>query len=183
MAFPSALFERSRATLIVLLALLIAGVVAFNVMPIQAEADIDAPLLTVTLKQTGIRAEDADRLLVRPVAQQLRTVAGVKELRSSAYAGGATIMLEFETPLIFGTPYDSARALALVRERLDLARADLPPAAKIPELQQVNPGRFPLLFVVLSGDVPDARLLRYARVLRNKLRALPAVADVRSALS
>jgi multidrug efflux pump len=175
--FARIMFDRTRAILVVLIAVLAAGVVTFYEIPKQAEPEIDLPTLTVVLAQTGLRAVDADRLLVNPVARKLRTVAGVKELRSMAYAGGATITLEFETPLIFGTPFDSVRALAAVRERLEAAEADLPTEAKVPRLQQLAPQLTPLVTLALFGPLSEAGRLQHARALRDQLRALPVVAD------
>ena len=60
----------------------------------------------------------------KSIEPKLRSIEGVKEVRSSAYTGGANIILEFDAG------FDSSRALYEVRERVDIGKADLPPDTK-----------------------------------------------------
>ena len=73
MSMSTALFNRWRATLTCLLVLLALGLVSVYEIPKQAEPDIDIPIVRISIQQTGIHAQDADRLLVRPMAQSALT--------------------------------------------------------------------------------------------------------------
>ena len=72
------------------------------------------------LSQRGISPEDAERLLLRPMETQLKSVANVKEMRSTAFEGGGYVLLEFEAG------FNSDEALADVRAKVDDAKRDLP---------------------------------------------------------
>src|SRR5215813_9159070 len=79
----------ARLTIATLLFLLVAGLVAYVTIPKEAEPDVKVPIIYVQLSQRGISPEDAERLLLRPVETQLKSVGNVKEMRATAFQGGA----------------------------------------------------------------------------------------------
>ena len=87
--------SRSRAVLVGLFVLLIAGAVAYQGIPKEAQPDVDFPYISVAVVLEGVSAEDAERLLVRPLEQQLRNIEGIKEMVASATEGRALVTLEF----------------------------------------------------------------------------------------
>src|SRR6202008_3359247 len=86
----------ARLTVATLLFLLLAGAVAYVTIPKEAEPDVRIPIIFVQLSQRSISPEDSERLLLRPVETQLKSVAHIKEMRSTAYEGGGYVLLEFE---------------------------------------------------------------------------------------
>ena len=46
--------------------------------------------------QNGISAEDSERLLVKPIEDEVKSIEGIKEVRSTAYSGGGNVLLEFD---------------------------------------------------------------------------------------
>ncbi|MDH3810331.1 MAG: efflux RND transporter permease subunit, partial [Gammaproteobacteria bacterium] len=121
----------------------------------------------------GISPEDSERLLVRPMEQELRSIEGVKEMTASAYEGGANVQLEFDAGI------DTKQALQDVREKVDLAQAKLPGETDEPTVQEVKMSRFdPMLVLNLAGNVPERSLTRIAKNLKEKLEALTGVLEV-----
>src|SRR5436190_178434 len=167
----------ARLTIAVLLFLLGAGLVAYVTIPKEAEPDVRIPIIYVQLSQRGISPEDAERLLLRPVETQLKSVGNVKEMRSTAFEGGGFVLLEFEAG------FDSKSALADVRAKVDQAKHDLPREVDEPQVQEVNLSLYPVLVVGLSGDVPERTLLRIARAAKNAIEQAPGVlsAELRGA--
>src|SRR5262249_57620967 len=80
--------SHARLTIATLLFLLSAGLVAYVTIPKEAEPDVRIPIIYVQLSQRGISPEDSERLLLRPVETQLKSVGNVKEMRSTAFEGG-----------------------------------------------------------------------------------------------
>jgi multidrug efflux pump len=169
--------NHARLTIATLIFLLIAGAVAYVTIPKEAEPDVRIPIIFVQLTQRGISPEDSERLLLRPVETQLKSVGNVKEMRSTAYEGGGYVLLEFEAG------FDSKAALADVRAKVDTAKHDLPRDVDEPQVQEVNLSLYPVLVVGLSGDVPERTLLRIARSAKNALEQAPGVlsAELRGA--
>src|SRR5690349_8836707 len=169
--------EHSRLTLATLAFLLLAGLLAYVTIPKEAEPDVKIPIIYVQLSQRGISPEDSERLLLRPVETQLKSVGNVKEIRATAFEGGGFVLLEFEAG------FDSKAALAHVRAKVDQAKHDLPKDVDEPPVQEVNLSLYPVLVVALAGDVPERTLLHIARNLKSAVEQVPGVlsAELRGA--
>src|SRR5262249_11150351 len=161
--------SHARLTIATLVFLLVAGLVAYVTIAKEAEPDVRIPIIYVQLTQRGISPEDSERLLLRPVETQLKSVGNVKEMRSTAFEGGGFVLLEFEAG------FDSKTALADVRAKVDDAKRDLPKDADEPSVKEVNLSLYPVLVVALSGDVPERTLLRIARAAKNTIEQVPGV--------
>ena len=158
---------RSRTVVLTLLVVLIGGVVAYMTIPKEAEPDIEIPIVYVSIDHEGISPEDAERLLVRPMEQELRSIEGVKEMTANAYEGGANVQLEFDAGI------DTKRALQDVREKVDLAQAKLPGETEEPTVNEVKMSRFdPMLVLNLAGNVPERTLTTIAKNLKEKTRGI-----------
>ncbi|MFQ6024201.1 MAG: efflux RND transporter permease subunit [Acidiferrobacterales bacterium] len=168
----NAAIARARPVLLVLALILVAGAVATQTIPKEAAPDIAIPVIYVSIPHDGISPEDAERLLVRPMEKELRSIEGLKELRAKAAQGSANMILEFEAG------FDSEKALTDVREKVDTAKAELPADTSEPTISEVNVALFPILVVTLYGDAPERMLVAKARDLRDKLEALPSVQEV-----
>jgi multidrug efflux pump len=171
-ALIEAAVAHARTVIATLVLILIAGTYAFVSIPKEADPDINIPLIYVSMSHEGISPEDAERLLIRPMEEQLRGIEAVKEMRATAYEGGANVVLEFDAG------FDADQALSDVREKVDLAKPDLPEESEEPIVSEVNFSLFPVLVVTLSGAVPERTLLALARRLRDDIEAIPSVLDV-----
>jgi len=169
--------SHARLTLSTLAFLLVAGLIAYQTIPKEAEPDVKVPIIYVQLTQRGISPEDAERLLIRPVETQLKSVSNVKEMRATGYEGGGYVLLEFEAG------FNSDAALADVRAKVDQAKHDLPRDADEPSVQEVNLSLYPVLVVTLAGSLPERTLLRIAREAKNQIEQQPGVlkAELRGA--
>ena len=165
--------SRSRTVLLSLAVVLIGGFVAYTSIPKEAEPDIEIPVVYVSITFDGISPEDSERLLVRPMEQELRSIEGIKEMTANAYEGGANVQLEFDAGI------DTDKALQDVREKVDKAKAEIPSEAEEPTVNEVKMSRFdPMLVLNLAGDVPERTLTTIARNLKEKLEGLSGVLEV-----
>ncbi len=171
MSLIDAGLNRSRTVLATLVLLLIAGAFSFNAIPKEAEPDVNIPIIYVSMHHEGISPEDAERLLVRPMEAEMRSIEGVKELRATSYLGGGNVILEFEAG------FNPDTAMGDVREKVDLVRPNLPTDTDEPTVNEVNLSLFPVLVVTLSGDVPERTLMRLARDLQDAVEATPEVLE------
>lgn len=164
--------KRSRPVLLILCLILVAGTVSYITIPKEADPDIAIPIIYVSISHEGISPEDAERLLIRPMENKLQNIEGVKEMRSTAVEGNASIVLEFDAG------FDSDTALTDVREKVDLAKTDLPAESDEPSVNEVNIALFPVLVVNLYGDISERLMVKTARDLRDQLESLPGVLEV-----
>lgn len=167
-----AAIDRSRTTLLTLFFLTLGGIAAFQAIPREANPDVTIPMIYISMTLEGISPEDAERLLVRPMEQELRSLEGVKEMRGTASEGHASVMLEFDAG------FDPDTALQDVREKVDTARSKLPREADEPRVNEINVSLFPVLSVGLSGPLSERELITVARGLQDAIEAIPEVLEV-----
>ena len=124
--------ERTRTMMSVLAAIVFAGLASYSAIPIEMDPDVPIPIVVVTILHEGISPEDSERLLVRPMELELRSLEGVEELDAYAGEGSATIVVEFDTK------FDQDQALVDVREAVNMAKAKIPSTAEEPIIREVS---------------------------------------------
>ena len=167
-----AAFTRPRTILVGLLAILIAGAMSYAGISKEAEPDVSFPTIYVSMVHQGISPEDAVRLLIKPMEQELRSLEGLKEMRSTAAEGYGSIKLEFESG------FDPDAAVDDVRVRVDMAKPELPDETEEPTVQEVNIALLPMMVVNLYGDVSERTLVAIARDLKDRLESITAVLEL-----
>lgn len=163
--------RNARLTISVLIFLILAGAFAYQSIPKEAEPDVAIPIIYVSLAYQGISPEDSERLLLRPVETRMKSLKGVKEMRSAAYQGGGFVLIEFDPS------QDLSTALDDVRNKVNDAKRELPQGAEEPTVTEVNVSEFPVMVVTLSGHVPERTLTAAARRLRDRIEEVPGVLE------
>ncbi len=163
---------RARMVLAFIILSIIAGGYAYTTLPKEGAPDIDIPALFVTVVYPGISAEDAERLLVKPLETAMSEVSGLKKMSSTAAEGFGGIALEFE----FG--WDKSATLADVRAKLSDAENSMPDGVASTTINEINFSEFPIIIVALSGAVPERKLLQVAKELQSSLESLAPILEV-----
>ena len=171
-ALIEAAFSRKRSVILMLLFLFLCGSIAYITIPKEAEPDITVPIIYVSISHDGTSPEDAERLLVRPMEKELKSIEGIKELRSTSQEGHASVILEFYAG------FDNKKALNDVRVKVDAAKALLPHDTKEPTVHEINLALFPVITVSLSGPLPESALIQLAKKLKDKVEGIPNVLKV-----
>ncbi len=168
-----AALSRSRTMMSLLILILIAGVMTYVTIPKESSPDITIPIIYVSVGHQGISPDDAERLLVRPIEQELRSIEGVKEMSATASEGHASVTLEFNVGI------DLNKAMSDVRDAVDLAKPKLPADSDEPTVNEVTlASEQPVLSVVLYGTVPERTIVQIGRIIRDKLESYRQVLEV-----
>ena len=161
-----------RRTIVFLMAIIISiGSLTYINIAKDAEPDIDIPFIYITVPHQGISPEDSERLIVRPLENQLKTIEGIEEMNGSASNGFGSVLLEFDIN------FDKDKALGDVREKVDMVKSKLPQDAEEPIVLEFNMAELPTIVVSLSGDVPDRTLFYHAKRLQTKLESIPGILE------
>nr|WP_084722120.1 efflux RND transporter permease subunit [Photobacterium aquae] len=172
-ALIDAAIHRSRTILTLLVLILAAGLITYKLIPKESNPDITIPIIYVSVSHQGISPSDAERLLVRPLEKELRSIENVKEMTSTASEGHASVTLEFNA----GS--DINIALTDVREAVDLAKSRLPEDSDEPTVNEVSLASVsPVLSMVLYGTVPERTTIQIARELKDQLEAFKQILEV-----
>ncbi|MBK5912565.1 MFS transporter [Rhodothalassium salexigens] len=172
-AIIAAAIEYKRLVMTLLVLVLVAGLWGYDRIPKENNPEVQVPFFSVTLTHTGISPEDAERLLIKPMEKELKTLEGLKEMVATGYEGGASISLEF---LIEADP---DVALAEIREKVDLARSDLPDETEEPVVEEYFAADQPVVEIVLSGALPERELVALARDLKDRIEGIPMVVEAK----
>ena len=133
----SALFiRRPVATTLLSLALLLAGSVAYSILPVASLPDVDFPVIGVGAGLPGGSPETMASAVATPLERQFGRIAGVNQMTSSSSLGSASVTLQFD----LNRNIDAAARD--VQAAINAARSQLPvvPSAES-QLPQGQPGR------------------------------------------
>ena len=162
----------ARRTVVFLMVIVISiGLLTYINIAKDAEPDIDIPFIYIGVAHQGISPEDAERLIVKPLENQLKTIEGLEDMMATAVNGFGSVLLEFDIK------FDKDKALGDVREKVDMVKSKLPSDAEEPVVLEFNMAEMPTLVISLSGDIPDRTLFYHAKKLQTKIEAIPGVLE------
>lgn len=163
----------NRISVLVLLVLVaVMGIVSYLTIPKENFPSINVPNIFVVTVYPGVSPEDMESLVTRKLEDELSNISDIKKMTSSSAEGFSNINLEFEPSV------DIEDALQKVREKVDLAKPELPEDAEEPTVQEINFAEFPIMNVNLSGKYDEVILKDIAEDLQDKIEAIPSVLGV-----
>lgn len=164
---------KNRISVMVLVLLIaVMGIVSYLTIPKESFPSITVPNIFVVTVYPGVSPEDMESLVTRKLEDELGGISEVKTMTSTSSEGYSNINLEFDTNV------DIEDALQKVREKVDLAKPELPEDAEEPTVQEINLSEFPIMNVNLSGDYDEVILKEIAEDLQEKIEAIPTVLGV-----
>ncbi len=162
---------KNRAAVFILaLALIVLGGISYVLLPREGPPDVTIPYVFVTAPYEGVAPADIENLITIPLERRFNDLPNVKEVRSSSAEGLALVSIEF-------TPEQAIDvAVQKVKDKIDLAKPDLPDDLDEPSVRDINFNtEWPVLVFTLSGDTPQERLKRLAEDLEESIEDVPGV--------
>lgn len=160
------------SVLVLILLVAVLGITSYVTIPKESFPNITVPNIFVVTVYPGVSPEDMESLITRKLEDELGNISDVKTMTSTSSEGYSNINLEFDTDI------DIEEALQKVREKVDLAKPELPEDAEDPVIQEVNLSEFPIMQVNLSGDYSLDILKEIAEDLQEDIEGLPSVLGV-----
>jgi multidrug efflux pump len=172
----SALFiHRPVATILLTVAIVIAGAIGYSVLPVSPLPQVDFPTISVSASLPGGSAEIMASSVATPLERQLGHIAGVSEMTSASSLGSTSITIQFDLSRnIDGAARDVEAAINAARSYLP---ANLP---SNPTYRKVNPADAPIMIMGLTSDKfgPDRLYDEASTVIQQKLSQLQGVGQV-----
>jgi multidrug efflux pump len=145
---PSRLFiERPVATALLMLAIVLAGLLGFKLLPLSALPEVDYPTIQVQTIYPGASPDVMSRSVTAPLERQLGQMSSLQRLTSTSAAGVSTITLQFG----LGRAIDAAEqeVQAAINAATSTLPADLPAP---PVYAKVNPADAPVLTLAITSS-------------------------------
>src|ERR1700739_1077290 len=139
--------QRPVATSLLSLALLLAGSVAYSVLPVASLPDVDFPVIGVGAGLPGASPETMASAVATPLERQFGRIAGITQMTSTSQLGSTNIVLQFDLNRnIDAAARDVQASTNAARPKLP---ANLP---NNPTYRKVNPADAPILILALTSD-------------------------------
>jgi multidrug efflux pump len=161
---------RNRTTVGVLTFLiLVYGIYSYLSLPREAAPDVPVPIILVTTSYEGVAPADVESSITIKIERELAGLKGLKEIRSASAEGMSIIIVEFMPDVKIDD------AMQYVRDKVELARKDLPDEAEEPVLTEINIAEFPIMMVNISGEVSPVILKEIADRMEDVIEGIPGV--------
>ena len=167
--------QRPVATSLLSLALLLAGSVAYSILPVASLPDVDFPVIGVGAGLPGASPETMASAVATPLERQFGRIAGVNQMTSQSSLGSANVTLQFDLNRNID---DAARD---VQAAINAARDQLPSyLPQNPSYRKANPADAPILILTLTSDVvPKPQIYDMAdSILAQKISQINGVGQV-----
>ncbi|WP_184135199.1 efflux RND transporter permease subunit [Arcicella rosea] len=151
--------------------LFVVGIVIYNILPKEQFPDIKVPQIYVQTIYAGTTPGDIENTITKPIEKQIKTIAGVKKVKSNSLQDFSIILVEFNPDVKVDD------ALRKVKDKVDIV--ELPKdLTKKPVVQDVNFSEFPIMNINLAGNFPLSKLKDFAEDLQDEIEGLPEITRV-----
>lgn len=164
---------KNRTTVFFLIALIVvAGLYSYFTLPREAAPDVPIPHILINTIYEGVSPEDIESQITIKIENELTGIKGLKEISSASAEGISSIDVEFDPSIRIED------ALQYVRDKVDLAKPELPIDAEEPLIKEINVADFPIMIINISGDLAPTRLKDMAEDLEDEIEQISGVLGV-----
>jgi multidrug efflux pump len=170
--FSAPFIKRPVATFLLSIAILIAGAVAYKLLPVSSLPEVEYPVISVGASLPGADPETMASAVATPLERQFTRIAGVNQMTSSSGTGSTSITMQFDLSR------DINGAARDVQAAINAARAQLPAnMPSNPTYRKINPADAPILILALTSDtVPLPQMYDASdSILAQKIAQVPGV--------
>jgi len=150
-----------------------AGIFSYIKLPKERFPDIVIPTIYVQTIYPGSSPKDIENLITKPIEKKIKSISGVKKLKSQSIQDFSIITVEFDTDV------KVEQAKRKVKDEVDKAKSDLPSDLKTdPTVMEVNFSDMPILYVNINGNYGLQQLKQFAEMAKDKIESLPSITRV-----
>ena len=160
---PSRLFiERPVATSLLMVAILLAGLLAYRLLPISALPEVDYPTIQVTALYPGASPDVVASSITAPLERQFGQMPGLAQMSSTSSGGASVITLRFALTLALDVAEQEVQAA--INAGSNLLPSDLPMP---PTYSKVNPADAPIMTIAVTS--PSLPVIRVHDLVESRL--------------
>ena len=161
--------SKAKTTIMIALMVIVAGSYARQEIPVAAAPNVQLPFISVSVFLDGASPSDTSRLIARPLENRLKTITGVKNIRSTSSLSFARIFLEFEVG------FDMDQALVDIKQGVEETKYELPLEAEDPQISEYSEASFPIMNISIVGSSSIRQKVFYAKELKDQVEAIEEI--------
>ena len=171
MNFSEIFIRRPIATSLLMAAILLLGLISYELFPVAALPNIDTPTVLVTAQFPGADAQTVAGTVTTPLERQFGEIPGLTQMTSSSGNESSEITLQFDRSVSVDF------ASQAVQAAINAAAGFLPPMPTPPIYRLTNPADTPVLMLALTSQtLPLTTVSDYANsILAQKILQIPGV--------
>ena len=154
--------ERPVATSLLMLAILLAGLLAYRLLPLSALPEVDYPTIQVTTLYPGASPDVISTTVTAPLERQFGQMPGLGQMTSSSSGGASVITLRFSLGLSLDVAEQEVQAA--INAGSNLLPSDLPMP---PVYSKVNPADAPVMTIAVTS--PSLPVIKVHDLVENRL--------------
>ena len=170
-------FRNPRLLMLTVCLILVAGLSSYIVLPRMEDPILTQRVATINTVYPGANAERVEALVTEPIEQELREIKEIEEIRSRSRSGISLI-----TVTLADEVSEVDEIWSRVRDRLNDATQEFPPAALDPEFREIDMKAYAMIVALVwdQDDRPNYSILRrHAETLKDRMLAISGTEKVR----
>lgn len=150
----------------------VVGLQSYFALPREGAPDIKIPVVVVSVPYFGVSSRDIESLVTIPLEKELKELDDVKKITSTSAESASAVVIEFQPNVVIDD------ALNDVRDKVDLAKPDMPSGIEDPVIMEISFSDQPIMFVNIAGDVGLTSLKQIGEDLEDEIEQIPGVLQV-----
>lgn len=160
-------------TVMMMISLIVLGFLGLGSLGVDLFPRVEFPYVSITTRMEGASPETIETEVTDIIEGYVSNIAGIEKLRSTSSEGTSQVTIEFKMS------EDADIKAQEVRDKVGLARSELPPDAELSLIEKIDPDAAPILNVLVSGGSDIRSLSSFADdVVRENLQRVPGVGSI-----
>ena len=171
--------DNRTSVIILTLIIVVLGLYSYNTIPKESFPEVVIPTIYVGTPYPGNSPVDMENLITRPIEKQIKSISGIKDVKSTSVQDYSSIVVEFNPEV------DVNKALQDVKDAVDKSKSDLPTDLDTdPSVQDIDLTELPIMYINISGNYSINELKTFADYLQDEIEKMSEVSkcDIKGAL-
>lgn len=165
--------DNGTSIFVIIFMVLIFGIRSYNEMPKEQFPEVVFPTVFVNTPYFGNSAMEIENLVTRPIEKEIKSISGLKDVKSTSLQDFSVITAEFETYV------NNEEALRKVKDAVDKAKSELPnDLTEDPDVFDINLSEIPIVTINISGRYSNDELRSFAEYLQDEIEAIDEISSV-----
>lgn len=171
-SFWNFFLERRQFTILIMVGLVVAGLVAVIAIPKENAPEVKVPVAVIVTTLRGASAADTAKLVTKEIEKQVSSLDNLNKLTSSSREGVSVVTAEFDASANLDKSIQDAK------DAVDRAKPKLPRDADEPTVTRISFSDQPILIISLSGGLPATEFAELGKEVKDQLELVPGVSSV-----